>query len=275
MLSLSLSDSENNTSFLLCGSAWSEDGCFVDRTNRTHTICMCNHLTNFAILMDVVDEATAGSMLGALFTDNVVLRLVYGSAIGCALLVVGALLVLRFFHGTFVKVRAGGGGGGGGVSGSGGGESGEESASQQQQQQQSSTTLQQQQYHHQHHLHHQQQQQALQMLPLHYHAINETRPAENPEFRSNEPNKSPLEPIIRLSSNHDDGDDDGGNDDDGGGAANSQMHHHHHHMHHHVHLPMMMPPTIFGSGLVAGQQQSRGEIMDSNNPALKLRDFFV
>ncbi|XP_022914827.1 latrophilin Cirl isoform X4 [Onthophagus taurus] len=34
-------------------STWSEEGCDVDSTNSTHTVCLCNHLTNFAILMDV------------------------------------------------------------------------------------------------------------------------------------------------------------------------------------------------------------------------------
>lgn len=34
-------------------SSWSEEGCQVDSTNLTHTICKCKHLTNFAILMDV------------------------------------------------------------------------------------------------------------------------------------------------------------------------------------------------------------------------------
>ncbi|XP_039298598.1 latrophilin Cirl isoform X5 [Nilaparvata lugens] len=34
-------------------SAWSEDGCKIAETNKTHTICKCEHLTNFAILMDV------------------------------------------------------------------------------------------------------------------------------------------------------------------------------------------------------------------------------
>uniref|UniRef100_A0A1B6DWT0 Latrophilin Cirl n=1 Tax=Clastoptera arizonana TaxID=38151 RepID=A0A1B6DWT0_9HEMI len=34
-------------------SNWSVDGCRVEATNLTHTICQCNHLTNFAILMDV------------------------------------------------------------------------------------------------------------------------------------------------------------------------------------------------------------------------------
>ncbi|KAK5639482.1 hypothetical protein RI129_011974 [Pyrocoelia pectoralis] len=34
-------------------STWSEEGCHVYNTNQTHTICQCDHLTNFAILMDV------------------------------------------------------------------------------------------------------------------------------------------------------------------------------------------------------------------------------
>lgn len=35
--------------------AWSEEGCHVEKTtsNTTHTTCYCDHLTNFAILMDV------------------------------------------------------------------------------------------------------------------------------------------------------------------------------------------------------------------------------
>ncbi|CAG2159344.1 unnamed protein product [Oppiella nova] len=32
---------------------WSDQGCHTVRSNRTHTQCKCNHLTNFAILMDV------------------------------------------------------------------------------------------------------------------------------------------------------------------------------------------------------------------------------
>ncbi|XP_060516330.1 latrophilin Cirl isoform X2 [Cylas formicarius] len=37
--------------------AWSEEGCHVDssESNYTHTVCYCDHLTNFAILMDVHD----------------------------------------------------------------------------------------------------------------------------------------------------------------------------------------------------------------------------
>ncbi|XP_050445380.1 latrophilin Cirl-like isoform X2 [Cataglyphis hispanica] len=34
-------------------SAWSDEGCQIQKTNDTHTVCECNHLTNFAVLMDV------------------------------------------------------------------------------------------------------------------------------------------------------------------------------------------------------------------------------
>ncbi|PSN57298.1 hypothetical protein C0J52_02077 [Blattella germanica] len=34
-------------------SSWSDEGCHVETTNHTHTICQCDHLTNFAVLMDV------------------------------------------------------------------------------------------------------------------------------------------------------------------------------------------------------------------------------
>ncbi|XP_053395247.1 adhesion G protein-coupled receptor L4-like isoform X2 [Mercenaria mercenaria] len=33
--------------------AWSQKGCTLKEYNNTHTTCQCNHLTNFAILMDV------------------------------------------------------------------------------------------------------------------------------------------------------------------------------------------------------------------------------
>jgi len=38
---------------LISHSAWSEEGCQIQKTNETHTVCECNHLTNFAVLMDV------------------------------------------------------------------------------------------------------------------------------------------------------------------------------------------------------------------------------
>jgi len=41
------------TRYLISCSAWSDEGCQIQKTNETHTVCECNHLTNFAVLMDV------------------------------------------------------------------------------------------------------------------------------------------------------------------------------------------------------------------------------
>ena len=34
-------------------SAWIEDGCHVSETNSTHTVCSCEHLSTFALIMTV------------------------------------------------------------------------------------------------------------------------------------------------------------------------------------------------------------------------------
>lgn len=35
---------------------WSTEGCNVDSgSNKTHTVCVCNHLTDFSVLMRVTD----------------------------------------------------------------------------------------------------------------------------------------------------------------------------------------------------------------------------
>lgn len=89
--------------FCFIFSAWSADGCYVESTNRSHTVCMCNHLTNFAILMDIVDD-TSSTLLSPL--DDTVRILIYLSIAICILLILIALLTLKFFNGIFVKVRS-------------------------------------------------------------------------------------------------------------------------------------------------------------------------
>ncbi|XP_054708420.1 latrophilin Cirl-like [Uloborus diversus] len=37
---------------------WSAQGCWVESSNRSHTVCLCNHLTNFALIMEVQDVDT-------------------------------------------------------------------------------------------------------------------------------------------------------------------------------------------------------------------------
>lgn len=85
-------------------SAWSEDGCHIDQTNRTHTICMCNHLTNFAILMDVVDDTAQFIQQIGVFDENMRLLISISIAI-CIIFIIIALLTLKLFNGIFVKVR--------------------------------------------------------------------------------------------------------------------------------------------------------------------------
>uniref|UniRef100_A0A182XXN8 Uncharacterized protein n=2 Tax=Anopheles stephensi TaxID=30069 RepID=A0A182XXN8_ANOST len=96
--------------------AWSEDGCHVEHTNSTHTVCMCNHLTNFALLVDAVDDETQLSLLSNL-DDSLLLYI--GIAI-LVVVVVVALFARKLCHGAVLaKLRNGGPetGAGGGLRG--------------------------------------------------------------------------------------------------------------------------------------------------------------
>ncbi|XP_037893195.1 latrophilin Cirl isoform X1 [Glossina fuscipes] len=80
--------------------AWSANGCVLESTNRTHSVCMCNHLTNFAILMDVLDEHTHS--LFTMFDGNMRI-LIYVSISICLVFIIIALLTLKIFNGVFIK----------------------------------------------------------------------------------------------------------------------------------------------------------------------------
>lgn len=80
--------------------AWSANGCVLESTNRTHSVCMCNHLTNFAILMDVMDDHT--NSLFTMFDGNMRI-LIYVSISICLVFIVIALLTLKIFNGVFIK----------------------------------------------------------------------------------------------------------------------------------------------------------------------------
>ncbi|WAR07710.1 LPLT1-like protein [Mya arenaria] len=64
---------------------WKTDGCFVHKTNADYTVCHCEHLTNFALLMDIHNT---GETLSD--TERKVLKML--SQIGCGLSFVGATL---------------------------------------------------------------------------------------------------------------------------------------------------------------------------------------
>ncbi|XP_069173525.1 latrophilin Cirl isoform X3 [Procambarus clarkii] len=74
-------------------SAWSDEGCRVLRYNRSHVTCQCDHLTNFAVLM----EEAAGGM-GE--DPQAALRiLAYVGCVVSLVCVAGSLLVFSVFRG--------------------------------------------------------------------------------------------------------------------------------------------------------------------------------
>lgn len=42
---------------------WLSDGCWVESTNSTHTVCMCNHLTHFALMSEIKSSDHLGTEL--------------------------------------------------------------------------------------------------------------------------------------------------------------------------------------------------------------------
>ena len=40
------------------GGAWSTEGCWLESSTKEYTICRCDHLANFAVLMDAVDSGS-------------------------------------------------------------------------------------------------------------------------------------------------------------------------------------------------------------------------
>lgn len=75
---------------------WSSSGCSLQSHNTTHTVCACNHMTHFAVLMDVVGHDISAA------DDQLLTFLTYA---GCSLSVV--CLTLTFF--CFVIFVKGGG----------------------------------------------------------------------------------------------------------------------------------------------------------------------
>ncbi|CAG5131282.1 unnamed protein product, partial [Candidula unifasciata] len=76
---------------------WSNAGCGVVTSNSQSTTCGCNHLTNFALLMDVYEQ---GSKLSAL--DRQILSII--SYVGCGISCF-ALLITLITYGVFKKLR--------------------------------------------------------------------------------------------------------------------------------------------------------------------------
>ncbi|XP_030850244.1 uncharacterized protein LOC100889793 [Strongylocentrotus purpuratus] len=69
--------------------AWESDGCDMTNTSETHTECQCNHLTNFAVLMDVSGSPRRSERVEQVF------RIL--SYIGCSFSIVGLLVTLAVY----------------------------------------------------------------------------------------------------------------------------------------------------------------------------------
>ncbi|XP_064477138.1 latrophilin Cirl-like isoform X2 [Ornithodoros turicata] len=68
---------------------WSSQGCWVEDSNETHTTCGCDHLTNFAVLMDV--RAVKIS-----YSNELALQVI--TYVGCFVSIVCMLLTIVTFH---------------------------------------------------------------------------------------------------------------------------------------------------------------------------------
>ena len=42
------------------GGLWDETGCRVESSNESQTLCVCSHLSTFAVLMDIHDYVVSG-----------------------------------------------------------------------------------------------------------------------------------------------------------------------------------------------------------------------
>ncbi|XP_078493252.1 uncharacterized protein LOC101242091 [Ciona intestinalis] len=76
---------------------WSSDGCNVNHTSSTQTICHCSHLTNFAVLLDVYNQNRNLDP-----THELILRIL--TYIGCGLSVTGLLITLLSYI-MFGKIK--------------------------------------------------------------------------------------------------------------------------------------------------------------------------
>lgn len=70
---------------------WSTDGCEAVETADNYTVCQCDHLTNFAVLLD-----TTGNLADE---DHIALNII--TFVGCAISIICLLLAWLTFQ--FVK----------------------------------------------------------------------------------------------------------------------------------------------------------------------------
>lgn len=73
------------------GNSWSDEGCRVKSTNSTHTICTCDHLTNFALIMEVSSDEP-------FLSDNLLKFITYAGAIISIICLLLAILTFQIFE---------------------------------------------------------------------------------------------------------------------------------------------------------------------------------
>jgi hypothetical protein len=81
---------------------WGSDGCNVTSTNSTHTICSCDHLTNFAILMSrnpLHAEIQSDTPSHAMALDTI-------STIGCSISLVALILTVIVYAVTWKQAKS-------------------------------------------------------------------------------------------------------------------------------------------------------------------------
>ncbi|XP_055935902.1 latrophilin Cirl-like isoform X2 [Argiope bruennichi] len=81
---------------------WSSMGCWVQASNTTHTSCACNHLTNFAVMMEVAEVKEAQVPSDVL---HVTITVGCGICIVCLLATVIPIFLLRSLIGDSVTVH--------------------------------------------------------------------------------------------------------------------------------------------------------------------------
>lgn len=72
---------------------WSDEGCYVHSFNRTHVQCKCDHLTNFAVIMEESSGPREEESISPLRI------LAYVGCFVCVLCVAGSILVFTLFKG--------------------------------------------------------------------------------------------------------------------------------------------------------------------------------
>ncbi|XP_071790427.1 adhesion G protein-coupled receptor L1-like [Asterias amurensis] len=76
--------------------SWSKEGCSVYYSTTDHTVCVCNHLTNYAVIIDIWDQLGMGELSAA---HSLALEVV--SYIGCSMSLIGLVTTM----GLLISIR--------------------------------------------------------------------------------------------------------------------------------------------------------------------------